>query len=522
MIFQEQYKAKIDALQTKLFEERISNYDEYLAAAAIIFSEPMLNHFKNDILLHKLFYIDEFSNSEYKTIPCCENIYSEIDDSYLVMNTIKQLENKVKIKETHSFITLAYREKLRAILFHQNLQQYPIEIPGFFTFSLDYSNFEFHTQMKVDSSRNYSIILDAYRGISEKIALGICFYVIQSRNVDKEFNGSLLLITRRSINLDEYFEITDFFTFLMQARIKYEYKKALKNAEWKKVVEQITHSKYNQRAVINDNAEDFYAILQDRNLDDLVTLFEVNEQLRRSIDRIDDFFFALNKVEYSKENIKNIKQPRIEQLLNIETVSLGDILKEQITMLQNSLKLVPFKDTKIRNNVKLFLLKFKEEMYFRFLHYKLGAVKSGFKIILLDLLKNAIKEVNEDNPQLDIQVYDFNSSEIDEWLISESKFSLPNVPYVTLAFVNNKPIVRKNADGTLMRNIYDNLLGKNTDLNTSTTRQLGVKIVKQITNYDGLGKSGLKWFYTPSTECLDCVYTKILLLIPKSDFEYGI
>ena len=39
MIFQEQYKAKIDALQTKLFEERISNYDEYLAAAAIIFSE---------------------------------------------------------------------------------------------------------------------------------------------------------------------------------------------------------------------------------------------------------------------------------------------------------------------------------------------------------------------------------------------------------------------------------------------------------------------------------------------------
>lgn len=404
MIFTEKHKIRIANLQTELFDFKISSYDEYLLEAEKIFSPPILNYFKGESLFHRLFYIDEFSNSKYKIIPCCESEFVKDTKSKNILLSIKNLEERVKNKETSSFITLTYDNKLRAISFYQNLKISPIGKEGFFEFDLKQSNDSFHKKIDTNDSDNFSLILDEYRKIAKKHLNGICFYVIQSMNLDPQFNGSLLLVLTRNLIIDEYFEIAAFFTFIMQARVKYEYKKEILN---RTLIDEHSHSWKHTIGALKTNVE------QIRNNFDNKEKFSI--YVKNSLNQIDKlskkniFLLNLMRAGSNAENINNLESNR-RLAFQRKKVSFRETITNVLKTIQYSTRELGISNTNHRLLVEqdcipqlLNSLKKVEDFYVR-------VIPIGLELVIEDLLKNAIFHTNYKRPK--VTLYFKNSKDV--------------------------------------------------------------------------------------------------------------
>jgi hypothetical protein len=504
---------EVTSLQSNLYDE-IIGFDEYLGKALSKLQGLLKGKYSGKYIFGKLYYredIDSFLKKDFYNDP--SNFENQI-----FHNGIKPAEALVENKSQISLSIVLIDGFLRGIILHKGttLLKPEEDTPGLIYFNYTENSHDiFDKYVGKATTEKINNILRIHSEMADKCEGEIYSYLIRTRNFDRDYNGSIYLVFKQPLQIAEYSRIVDFFTHIMHAKIKYDYKRE-RNAEWKRVIEQITHSKYNQRAIINDNAKEFAKELKSLGLYEVLKKFEQNEVQRQSLDVIDDFFFALNKVDFKKSNFDNLAEGRIKDVLNPENINLSEAILKEINRVKLSLHVIPFNKIPHRKKVSEYLSILETEFKNRFQDVIIVAANEGFRIILLDMLKNAVRFTDDDNPLVNIELYPTDLDEIDEWQKEKNEFTVTSETYMTLAFTNNHPIVQVD------KKDYNNLLGKIISDQTSNTSQLGLRTIRTITKYDGLGKSGLRWFYTPSKECLKEQQTKVLLLIPKADFHYGI
>lgn len=520
LIYRDEDIDEVTELQSRLYEDEIG-FDEYLSKALLKLHLLLKEHFQENYIFGKLYYVGSYTPFSFLKIDFYDD--KSNPENQIFYNGIQEAEKLVDTKQQTSLSVVLINGRLRGISLHKG-EDRPDDIPG-----ISYHNYEGDPSLafnKIVSEDDIKLNLNVHKEMSEKCPGEVYSYLLRTRNLDRDYNGSLYIVIKKrdkikGIKVDEYSRIVDFFNHIMQAKLKYDYKQQ-RNAEWKKIIGQVTHSKINYHSVINDYLTELRLSIKDEiSLKRLKDLTALTDRLQA----IDSFFFSLNKVGFSKKNFENLTEQNIKEALSISKLNLEKEFDFHLHILERSIKTIPATEPDYLKNVTDYLQQLKIELPLKFKKIKLHAIQVGFSIILFDIIKNAFKNLHSQNPELKVEYYDFNPSELDDYLFSnETSFVLPTIPYMVIAFINNKPMVfYNNADKLIERHIYDRMLGKEIgDHSISNTTQLGLRIIDTIVKYDGLGKSGLKWYYLPSKECLEMKYTKTLLLIPKSDFENGI
>jgi hypothetical protein len=353
------------------------------------------------------------------------------------------------------------------------------------------------------------------------------------------------LLLQRQLTEHEYIEISYLFTIILSELAVKKITQLSKDAEWKVLMEQITHSKYNVHAALNEGLSEIHdeQIIHSKynihstvqqQLHELADSLETNEEklerikkiqaLAQYLEDVDTFFFALNKVEHSREKLQDMIEKdkvnyKLRDTLAIKSIPLCEMLEWQLTTISRAVETIAATEEGFADSVKAYLPEVKNQVRTQFVNVNLYACTVGIRIVFFDILKNAIKHVLVQKPELQITLYDLDINEIDEWLIQTGRLDLASVEYKVLAVTNNTPVCFENTDGEFEQRIYDHMLGKLSLQDTlSSTSQLGLRIINMITRYDGLGKSGHRWYFIPSNICLKGEITKMLLLIPKLDF----
>lgn len=371
-------------------------------------------------------------------------------------------------------------------------------------------------------------VLVIYKLIYEQIIQQHCetkpFYVyfIRPVTLHSVYSGVLLLVLLRPLADDEYASLSSILTVILSEKATVK----SKNEEWQKISEMRAHSLHHQisaRKQITSEIEFlFNEVIKNRDKNTLEyesRFFELLASMK-SIDNyianVDNLQFAVQKVERKYKNWCSLedKDPN-KEFLRIKDFDLAAMLVRHIKALQYALGLLAF-DAQQQERVANVLNKLIEKIEINLFGLRLNAVEKLLDVVIQDILKNVVKYTNAENPQITIELRNFDAN----WVEPEVRRKLvAGVAYKALVFTNNEPI-REEKNYRFMINPSDA-----EENSFSKTTNLGIRSIHTLLQYDGISQSQTTpdketpyWIYAPAMECLlQDHYTKTLLIFPKED-----
>lgn len=323
-------------------------------------------------------------------------------------------------------------------------------------------------------------------------------------------NGILFLITSYPATVNQLHELSSTATIIMNAlfviRAKETTQKETQVQTYKDIVRQTMHNQNTVLAAVNTSLEGIKTAFETKNKDKFNKNWNTTRFYFDSIYHINAFFYALERVDNNRENIENQQSESVREQLSCDKVNLAMLICDRLTTLIDGVNNVVFLK-EYHSDMKKYLETVKESVSEQLKDIEVVSTISGLQIILHDILTNAVRYNKVEEPVITINWYPTNAKELPESIALQMNAA----DYQTLSFQNR---------GNLPKDDYLYILDQ-TLLNNqaSTSNKLGINTIKRVIAYNGLGQSGLPWYYTPKKDSFNHTETTIFLLIPKKDIN---
>lgn len=178
-----------------------------------------------------------------------------------------------------------------------------------------------------------------------------------------------------------------------------------KKAEWETIVDEMSHSMAFPFGEIYSHLAEIKTDLDEKNYTSIEFHAERSQAVITQLRNINLYLFYLVKAEQSKGKLSE----DLLQFFKLEKNDLCVILNNCFNNIENSIELLRIEDQHRENIQKLV-----ENIYLdinKFKQIKIVSNKIGIEIVLLDLLKNALRSTDRINPIIKIEfIPDFNDS----------------------------------------------------------------------------------------------------------------
>jgi MFS family permease len=326
-------------------------------------------------------------------------------------------------------------------------------------------------------------------------------------------NGILFLITSYPATVNQLHELSSATTIIMNALFVV----SAKEATYKETYRQTMHNQNTVLAAVNTSLEGIKTAFETKNEDKFNKNWNTTCFYFDSLYHINAFFYALERVGNKRENIaifyalervgnKRLLSDSVKEQLSCDKVNLAMLICDRLTTLIDGVNNIVFVK-KYYDGMQEYLETVKKSVSEQLKDIEVVSTISGLQIILHDILTNAVRYNNVEEPVIAINWYPTIADELPESIALQMNAD----DYQTLSFRNK---------GTLPKAEYRYILDQTSPNNqTSTSNKLGINTIKRIIAYNGLGQSGLPWYYTPKKDSFDQAETTIFLLIPKKDIN---
>ncbi len=323
----------------------------------------------------------------------------------------------------------------------------------------------------------------------------------------KEANGIASLTTNFPASRDQLHRLADIVTLVMTSI----YVLKAKDTTFQDVVDQSMHNQNSILSAIHYNLDRIeYA------KDKEILAYQLG-LVRFNFDNIyetNQLFYALVKADYKYENIDAIKNPKVKQCLNTtKGKALSEIIKTRLKIIEDALENVFLKEGQYENEENQYRLYIEEKLIpsvqANMSNVYIDCVQMALHVILNDILTNAVR-YNTHELEISITIGNTKMDDLPDVFSGKQEGFLAK-DYKTLAITNN---------GRLLEVYYNTMLGMMIDDETirTSSRSLGISTILRILQYNGLGKSGKQWYFTPKKNCYKDDKTTVFLLIPNDDF----
>lgn len=337
------------------------------------------------------------------------------------------------------------------------------------------------------------------------------------------YNGSLHIVLEEPLKISEFNILSSLMTDILSETAMSRMENLVKDVEWKTIAQYRSHALHHQnlaRKGIKRNLEDAFNGNDKEKFDTYMAKLNAIDGYVKDLDEME---YALHKVDYSKLNYEKLAQnDKVRSILEHDKVGLVQIFENCLDTMLFSLDRIKFAGDENHKDLTAKMieaLKIKIKIDFDFI--QINSIRSMFEVIFQDMIKNAIRHTNPINPIIELTLKDHvefdkihpsvkNLLELE--ILKAIESNIPNaekLSYYTLVLTNN---------ASISSDKFELLLTGNMNYEEKDF-SLGVKTIHRLLKYDGIGKSGCLWFYTPSLECIgNEEETKTLLLIPNLDF----
>lgn len=316
----------------------------------------------------------------------------------------------------------------------------------------------------------------------------LIIYNLRPKILHDHFNGVLFLVVRNELSTEEYIEIEEKLFRIFSETIKLVTEKLTRDAEWKTIVDEMTHSTRTELGTLQGAILNAESSLTNGDLQDAKSRILIAKALSSRLNEINSFIFALMKSGLEPTRMdENVK----ESLAQDDNINLNEIITSCINTLKDSLRVIKLSKESHRTNISIELDELKKDVSKMFWKVKLKGCKNGIRIILMDLLKNAARFTDENNPKIEILLSKPHNSEFYE-----------------LHFINNSQISEEGFNFIKY--------GKNTS-EWSKSDKVGWRVINKILDYERLGSGSIKWTYDIDERSKTTPRTDIWLKIPKND-----
>jgi hypothetical protein len=483
-IFSNSTKDNITQLQNKLYDGSLS-FNQYLTESLVALHSCLKYYFGMDNYLFTKAYYLESENAPLISV----NMSEETDVNFVFYNGIKEAENLVTMGEATSLAEFTVINGVRGVCLYNATKLAKDKIPKFIYHNFDITEAGVENEfLKVDKSKNiktYTMVLK-HEKIAKLYNSEVWSYIMRTRNLDKDFNGSLYFVINREMTVDEYSQIADFFTHIMSARIKYEYKKEILN---RTVIDELSHSWKHTFGALKTHIEQIAGsalIKESQQLDYHIQKARIQVS---SLNKRNQFLLNLMRGGVNAENAQNFEKENRRNTLSCERVGLKALLLAAAETLQYStLELGLTKDSHIELiEQKCIPELIKKIEYLK--EIKVEAIATGLELVLEDLLKNAVFHTHYANPHVDVYFKDTEGDTMELHITNNTEIS-DEYSY----FINQD----RNAE------------------RVAKQYKAGIRTVKRIISYPVFNASYGGWKIQCSKEN---GWTDIYLIIPKSDIR---
>lgn len=272
--------------------------------------------------------------------------------------------------------------------------------------------------------------------------------------------------------------------FLLNRQIQ----KVAKDAEWKTIVDEMSHSMAFPFGEVNRRLHETSVYIDRGNLSAASSQLQQARAVVDQLSGINKFLFYL--VKASESSPENWDYP-MREALEIKDVSLTTLFDDCLNNIGYSLPLLQLSTFNHKEKIQSSIDQFRADTLKAIERLRIRVVPDGLRIVLLDLLKNALKETDEQNPNIEVSfVKNFNEA------------------FHALCFKNNKSMTKE---------AYNFLVHGNETESMSKSRKVGWRTIKRILGFKWLVESATlcDYYVDPSSIEPQLGETKIFLLIPK-------
>ena len=281
------------------------------------------------------------------------------------------------------------------------------------------------------------------------------------------------------------------------------YSRLLKDAEWKTIVDEMSHSKRHEYGAMHKCVDEVQAgidtmhdCLEDSLSEKIEEEFLSSKQFLNTTRKLinynadsDKMLFALMKVGLNENDQERWVKDYLSSKRNL---SMSEIIQDCIEVISQSLITIKLVEPDHQEKLIKCLEELKNRISDNLSFYRVHTIPNAFRILVMDLLKNSCKFTKSTNPHIDI----FLTSRETEYL---------------LHFTNNQTI-----DEEGYRYIKFNEEAKS----WSKTAKIGWRVIRRILDFNGLGSSGIKWRHDIDDLSTKTDRTDIYIIIPKTDIDY--
>lgn len=481
-IFSNQYINNITLTHSELFDEMI-NYDSYLKIVFKKFNSCLSDYFGEDYIFSKAYYLQN-EDSPLTTIGICP----KNEKNKVFYDGILEAEHMTTTGEASSLAAFVVTNFKLGVLIYKSEDDINEQIDEIIYHNFNDVEDKQFINLDIKNKSNTTRMVAKHNEMAELSGYKKLFsYVLRTRNLDKDFNGTLYIVFHRELEINEYRELIDVFTHIMQARIKYEYKKEILN---RSVIDELSHSWKHIFGALHTEIRQISDSPSVRN--DPKSQLHAKKALKqiKHLNSVNNFLLNLMRVGKGAENFKNLDEKRVSSLER-HIIPLKKSLITVADILSHSLELLGLGEDGHQDRIKDSCIPILLSDINALENIEIEVIPTGLEIILLEVLKNAVFHTNAANPI--VRIY---YKEHDE-------------EFMALHFTNNQK-----ASLAFCEYIND---GKNVD-GMAKQYKAGIRTVKRILSHPLFNYSDkLRWMMRVDEKSLNEAVTNIFIKIPKAD-----
>ena len=480
----------------------IDDYSQYLLKILLAIKSDILG-----LLSHNYQYYSMI----YYRVPINEVDMETLSFSEISHDTeiIKVIGRAKKLSETDAKISLAHRilgKKLPSLMLHNghrkrypylkevmqiNLSKIPTEPQALATYKKQ-PNAEtaaFMQRAEIETlgeKEGFWAMLGLYKGLLEQYPTSVIYFMRSLRDDFQYYNGVILLIVKRPLREHEFVGLSYMLSFILAS----EAQKKMKEEQWRIIADEQSHAfrhdmgavqtdLRNLKVYFNQYNEDKFNHCQSQAVKKVAYLTDINE-----------FLLLLMQAGDGGEYFSNLDEST-KKTLATDAVSLKEVLHSCLDTLAGSMEALDITTTAHRLLITNQLMPVLRLNINALPDVKVGVIPVAFRIVLLDLMKNALFYSSREAPSVKIEI---------------REDSVNN--YLTLRFQNNTRISDAGYQFIKYRKEVENF---------SKRQKGGIRTIFRLLDFPYFGKSKMKWQLDVAESSLTGNWTDIFLKIPQAD-----
>lgn len=379
---------------------------------------------------------------------------------------------------------------------------------------VDFSRY-YHHQNDVESLfgedelKNTIITAHALFALSKILNLPYCYlmpsFFVNYKGINMTF-GTIILDVEKRLEPEEItlLRIINSDMYKMINTVKMH--QLMQVEEWRHIVDSMSHSmKHHFIALSSTIEEKNYAFnwtlnhLKNHNKQQAENSERIYENFKTKVNGVkaqlvetNSVLFALMKIKGDRTNLKG-QGTDVQETLMVTRQGIDLVLLEVIDVLKYSLSGLGFATDRNTTSIKDGVLpNLDRGIRERFQGLSFYCCVPLLRIVLMDLLKNAIKYTDPFVPYLEVDMEDRDG-------------------VIRILIKNNQSITKEE---------FDYINGYSLEVKGATSLRVGIKTVRGILNYNGIGQSGKTWRLGALKSSIDPALkmTTVFIDIPKDEF----